>query len=185
MAARRSPPSPVADLVLAGVVTGARGLGGEVRIRSFTAEPDGIAAYGPLYDESGARLFRLRLTGSARDQLIGRFEGVEDRTAAEALKGTELFIPRTAFPRAGDEEYYHVDLIGLRVERSDGGTLGTVRAVHDFGAGDVLDIVDEGGASVMLPFSRAVVPEVDLAGRRIVVEPPPELADDANGGEGT
>ena len=175
MMARGLKSSPEAGLVLVGVVAGARGLRGEVRIRSLTGDPADIAAYGPLSDETGGAPLSVRVTGRSRDQVVVRVDGVEDRTAAEALKGRRLFVPRTAFPDAGEEEYYHVDLIGLRAERGSGESLGTVRAVHDFGAGDVLEIAANGGKALMVPFTRAAVPAIDTAAGRLIVEPPPEL----------
>lgn len=168
--------------VCVGVITGARGLKGEVRVKSFTARPADVGAYGPLADEAGTRTLRLTVTGPAKDAVIARVEGVADRDAAEALKGTRLYVDRDALPEPGEEEYYHADLIGLRVERAgEAGTWGTVKAVHDFGGGALLDIERPDGASLMVPFTRAAVPEVDIAGGRIVVEPPAETADGTDG----
>jgi 16S rRNA processing protein RimM len=175
MTAQGQTSPPAADLVFVGVVTGARGLKGEVRIRSFTGDPASIAAYGPLCDETGGQPLCVRVTGRSKDQLVVRVDGVDDRNAAEDLKGRRLFVPRAALPEPDDEEFYHVDLIGLRAERSGGETLGTIDAVHDFGAGNVLEISGGEGGSMMVPFTRAVVPLVDVAGGRVVVDPPPEL----------
>lgn len=178
MAARRR--ERAADLVCLGVVTGPRGLRGEVRIRSFTADPADLARYGTLCDETGGRSFRVRVTGGAKGQLVARIEGVEDRDAAEALKGVRLHVPRAALPETGAGEYYHADLIGLRAELAAGAAgeaLGTVRAVHDFGAGPVLEIAGDRCGVVMVPFTRAVVPEVDVAGGRLVIDPPAGLLD--------
>ncbi len=178
MAARRR--EQAADLVCLGVVTGPRGLQGEVRIRSFTADPADVARYGTLYDEAGGRSFRVRVTGRSKGQLVARIEGVEDRDAAEALKGARLHVRREALPETGEGEYYHADLIGLRAELAPGaagGPLGTVRAVYDFGAGPVLEIAGGGCGVVMVPFTRAIVPEVDVAGGRVVIDPPPGLLD--------
>ena len=167
------------ERVCVGVVGAARGLRGEVRVRSYTADPDAIATYGTLSDEAGKRQFRMRVVGHHKGQLIARFDGVEDRTAAEALNGVRLFLPREALPEPEDEEeYYHVDLIGLAAETVDGSPLGRVRGVEDYGAGDVLDVVDPEGRSVLVPFTRAVVPVVDLEGGRLVVDPPPGLLED-------
>jgi len=180
MAARRTGSADPPGLVCVGVVSGARGLKGDIRVRSFTAEPEGVAAYGPVVDENGAPLFDLAVVGTHKNDVIVRIEGVADRTQAEGLKGIRLYVPRTALPEPEAEEYYHADLIGLDAEMAGVGTLGTVRAVHDFGAGDVLEI--DGGAEgpVMVPFTRAAVPEVDIAGGRIVIAPIPGLlADDA------
>ena len=177
MTAQGQTSTPAADLVFVGVVTGARGLRGEVRVRSFTGDPAAIAAYGPLCDETGGHPLQVRVTGRSKDQVVVRVEGVDDRNAAEDLKGRRLFVPRAALPEPDGEEFYHIDLIGLRAERSGGEILGTVRAVHDFGAGDVLEIGGDDGASIMVSFTRAAVPAVDVAGGRVIVDPPPELAE--------
>jgi 16S rRNA processing protein RimM len=163
--------------VCVGVVTGAHGVRGAVRIKSFTAEPEDVAAYGPLDDERGERQFALRLVGSAKGVLIGWLSGVEDRDRAEAMRGLRLYLPRTALPPPGDDEYYHADLIGLAAELTDGTPFGRVRAVHDFGAGDTLEIERPEGQPVMVPFTRAVVPVIDIAGGRLVVDPPEGLLD--------
>jgi 16S rRNA processing protein RimM len=163
--------------ICVGVVTGPHGVTGAVRIKSFTAIPEDIAAYGPLTDESGRQSFELRLVGAAKGVLIGRLGDVADRNRAEALRGLRLYLPRTALPPPEPEEYYHADLIGLDVVLRDGTLLGQVRAVHDFGAGDSLEVVRSGAPPVMVPFTRAVVPVVDIAGGRLVVEPPDGLLD--------
>jgi len=177
---RPPPPGPAADgaRLCVGVVTGARGLKGEVRIKSFTADPDAIAAYAPITDESGLRQFRLRIVGHHKDQLVVRIDGVADRSAAEALGRTQLYVPRDALPPPAEDEYYHADLVGLAAEAPDGKPLGLVKAVHDFGAGAMLEIREPDGREVLVPFSRAVVPVVDLAGGRVVVDAPPGLLEE-------
>lgn len=161
-----------------GVISGAHGVRGAVRIKTFTAEPEAIAAYGPVTDEAGARSFKLSLAGTARGQAIARIPGVSDRDAAEALKGTHLYVPRAALPETGSEdEFYVADLVGLLVEAKDGAALGRVLAIHDFGAGEVLEVGEKPSTSVMLPFTRAVVPVVDLAEGRLVVDPPAGFLD--------
>lgn len=162
--------------VCVGVIGAARGLRGEVRVTSYTDDPDAIASYGPLRDEKGARSFRLRIVGHHKNQVIARVEGVDDRTAAEALNGVRLYVSRDALPEAGEDEFYHADLIGLAAETVDGRVLGRVRGVEDFGAGAVLDVVGE-GVSVLVPFTRAVVPVVDPANGKVVIDPPPGLLD--------
>ena len=164
--------------VCVGVVTGAHGVRGAVRLKSFTAEPGDVARYGPLEDENGERRFKLRLVGSAKGVLIARLAGVEDRDRAEALRGLRLYLPRDALPPPGEEEYYHADLIGLEAALIDGSPLGRVRAVHDFGAGDTLEIDRAAGPPVMVPFTRAIVPVVDVASGRLVIDPPPGLIDE-------
>ena len=163
--------------VLMGVVTGAHGVRGLLRVKSFAGEPAAIAAYGPLEDEGGSRRFALEVVGAAKGVLIMRLPGVADRDAAEGLKGQRLYLPRAALPEPEEEEYYHADLIGLAVELAAGGSFGRVRAVHDFGAGDSLEIECADGRVVMVPFTRAIVPVVDIAQGRVVIEPPPGLLD--------
>src|SRR4051812_8291245 len=161
--------------VCVGVVTGAHGVRGAVRLKSFTAEPENIASYGPLEDESGTRRFALRVVGSAKGVLIAAISGIDDRDRAEAMRGLRLYLPRSSLPPPGDEEYYHADLIGLTAARADGMPIGTVRAVHDFGAGDMLEIARSEGQPVMVPFTREVVPIIDFDAGRLVIDPPPGL----------
>ena len=168
--------------VCVGVVTGAHGVRGAVRVKSFTAEPGDVASYGPLEDESGERRFALRLVGTAKGVLIAAIAGIDDRDRAEALRGLRLYLPRAAQPPTEEEEYYHADLIGLEATLPDGAALGTVRAVHDFGAGDTLEIERPAGQPVVVPFTRAVVPVIDLDAGRLVVDPPPGLLDKAEAG---
>jgi 16S rRNA processing protein RimM len=163
--------------VCVGVVAGAHGVRGAVRLKSFTAEPEDVARYGPLQDERGERRFALRIVGSAKGVLIAAISGIDDRDRAEALRGLRLYLPRSALPPPEEEEYYHADLIGLDVALPDGTALGRVRAVHDFGAGDTLEIERASGPPVMVPFTRAVVPVVDLAAGRVILDPPPGLLD--------
>ena len=173
-------PTPaVGGYVCLGVISGARGMKGEVRIKSFAEQAENIAAYGPVYDESGERSWRIKVTGQARGQVIARLDGVEDRSGAEALKGLRLHVPREALPMPDDDEYYHADLVGLTAELAGGGVLGTVRAVHDFGAGGILEIAAEGEGEVMVPFTRAIVPEVDMAAGKVIVDPPAGLLEPA------
>ena len=170
--------------VCLGVISGARGMKGEVRIKSFTEQAENIAAYGPVFDEGGGRSWSIKVTGQARGQVIARLDGVEDRAAAEALKGQRLHVPRGALPAPGDDEYYHADLVGLAAELAGGGVLGTVRAVHDFGAGSILEIAAEGDDGFMVPFTRAAVPEIDMAAGKVVVDPPTGLLDPVDADEG-
>jgi 16S rRNA processing protein RimM len=160
------------ERVLLGVITGAHGVRGLVRVKSFTAEPAAIAAYGPLQDEGGERSFALETVGAAKGVLIARVPGVTDRNAAERLKGVRLYLPRAALPEPGVEEYYHADLVGLTAMLRDGEVFGRVRAVHEYGAGDSLEIERPDGGTVFIPFTSAAVPLVDIAAGRLVVEPP-------------
>jgi 16S rRNA processing protein RimM len=166
-----------ANRVCVGIITGAHGVRGAVRVKSFTADPEGVARYGPLEDEKGERHLSLRLVGSAKGVVIARLSGIADRDHAEALRGLRLYLPRTALPPTADEEYYHADLIGLEAALADGTALGHVRAIHDFGAGDTLEIERPDGPPAMVPFTRAIVPIVDLAAGRLVLDPPPGLID--------
>lgn len=161
-----------------GVIAGAHGVRGLVRVKSFAEAPEDLTAYGPLTDEAGARSFELTVTGRAKDALLARLEGVTDRDQAQALKGTRLYVLRAALPALDEEEtYYHADLVGLAAEDRGGRPLGRVRAVHNFGAGDLLEL-DGGqdGPPLLLAFTKAAVPVVDLEAGRIVVEPPEEVA---------
>jgi 16S rRNA processing protein RimM len=161
--------------ILVGVVAGAHGVRGELKVKSFTQNPRAIASYGPLADRTGTRSFRLKLRGEVRGLLIARIEGVDDRDQAEALKGLELFVARDVLPKPKRDEWYLADLVGLAAVSIDGKTLGKVVAVQNFGAGDVVEIAPERGATYMLPFTKRVVPEVDIAGGRIVIDPPAEV----------
>jgi 16S rRNA processing protein RimM len=169
--------SPPDKRVCVGAVAGAHGVRGAVKIKSFTATPEDVAAYGPLEDESGERCFSLRLIGAGKGVLIGHLSGIADRNRAEASRGLRLYLPRAALPPTEQDEYYHADLIGLEAVLTDGTPVGPVRAVHDFGAGDTLEIARSDGPPVLVPFTRAVVPSVDLAAGRLVVDPPPGLLD--------
>jgi 16S rRNA processing protein RimM len=164
---------PGTGRVCVGVITSAHGVRGAVRVKSFTASPGAIGEFDLLRDEAGCAL-RLEVKEVRAKVVIAAVAGVDDRAAAERLRGTKLFVPRSALPQAGAEEYYHADLIGAACERGDGSVLGTVRAVNDFGAGDVLEIAGPGG-TLMVPFTAEAVPVVDLANRRLVIEPPPGL----------
>lgn len=169
--------------VCLGVVSGARGLRGHVWIRSFTAVPADIAAYGPLTDEAGHRRLALSVVETLRDKVACRIEGIADRTAAEALKGIRLFIERGRLPQPEDDEFYHVDIVGLAVEltaaNGDHATrAGTVVAVHDYGAGAVLEVGGGPFGTLMVPFTKASVPVVDVAGGRIAIAALPGLLSD-------
>ena len=167
-------PDP-ANLVLLGVVTGVRGLRGELRIKSFTAHPEDLGAYGPLWDKAGEVSYQVIVTGEARGQLIARIRGVSDRIGAEMLKGLTLHIPRSALPKLEEDEFYHSDLIGLQVITTSGEVLGTVSAVEDFGASDVLEVDGGPVKGLVVPFTKEVVPEIDLNTGWVMVDPPDGL----------
>lgn len=171
----RSGPRVAPDLVCLGEIVGAHGVKGALRVKSYAAVPTDLASYGPLTDAKGERPFTLSVVGETRGAVIARIEGITDRDAAEALKGTRLHVPREALPEPGADSYYHVDLIGLEAVDVNGSAVGRVAAVHDLPAGDVLEIRQDGGGELMLPFTRAVVPRVDIRARRLVVDPPGEV----------
>jgi 16S rRNA processing protein RimM len=160
--------------VLLGAVIGAQGLKGEVKVKTFTETPQKLGAYGPLHTKDGKR-FRVMSMREAKDGAVVALEGVNDRNAAEALKGAELFVPRAALPKEAADEFYHADLIGLRAEDTEGRAMGTVRALHNFGAGDVIELVRDDGDEVFLPFTREVAQEIDIEGGRIVIAAPEEV----------
>lgn len=166
-----------------GVIAGARGIHGEVRVRAFTERGEDVAAYGPLTDETGGRSFTLANLRPIRGGVAARVEGVEDRTSAEALKGARLYVAREALPDLEDDEFYHADLMGARVVSPDGEEVGRVVALHDFGAGDMLEIERADGPPLVAPFTRETVPEIDMNEGRIVLTPPPGLWDGGGGGE--
>lgn len=168
--------------ICVGAIAGAFGVRGEARVKSFCAEPEAIAGYGTLMTEDG-RMFDLVLGRPVKGGFAARLSGVLTREAAEALRGTRLYADRSRLPALPDDEYYHADLIGLRVVDTGGVALGTVRAVHDHGAGDVLDVLGPAG-EVMLPFTRAAVPTVDLGAGVIVADPPADLGEDEGQGDG-
>jgi 16S rRNA processing protein RimM len=164
--------------ILVGAIAGAFGVRGEVRLKSFCAEPEAIAAYAPLVAEDG-RSFAVTLVKPLSGAFAARLGGVATREQAEALRGTRLYAPRERLPALPDDEFYHADLIGLAVVDAGGAALGRVRAVHDHGAGDLIEVERPGAAAVLIPFTRAAVPTVDLAARRMVVDPPEGLLDGA------
>ena len=169
--------SPAAGLVEVGVFGAPHGVKGEMRLKSFTADPLGIQDYAPLTNKTGQRRFVLKTARLVKDDmLVVAVEGVSDRSAAEALTNLTLWVPRDQLPEPDEEEFYHADLIGLVAHAPDGTALGTVTAVHDFGAGDILDIaplID--GPSLLVPFTKAIVPVVDLAAGRLTVILPDEV----------
>jgi 16S rRNA processing protein RimM len=167
------------ELIFVGAVTGVRGLKGEVRIKSFTADPKGISAYGDVFEENGDKSYTIRVTGQAKGQVLARLGGIDDRDAAEAMKGTRLYVPKSALPPPDEDEFYFSDLVGLSADLLDGGNLGRVKEVHDFGAGAILEVVGGEYGVVMVPFTRAAVPTVDKAQGRVVIDPPAGLLEPA------
>lgn len=161
-------------LVCLAVVTAAHGVRGAFKLRCFTEEPESVAAYGPLVDEQGRELFELEVLGSARGGVIARARGIADRDAAEALRGLHLYVPRERLPEPDEDEFYVEDLAGLEAVSPGGEPLGRVVGVFNFGAGDLVEITTLQGRSLMVPFTREAVPEIDVAAGRLVVDPPPE-----------
>lgn len=153
-----------------GVIGAAHGIRGEVRVKSFTDDPLALGDYGPLLSENG-RVFVIAQIRAQKDVVVVRFEGVDDRNAAEALNGTRLFVERAALPEELDEEeFYHTDLIGLDVLDETDALVGKVKAVQNFGGGDIVEIVGAGRASVLVPFTRAAVPTIDIAAGRLIID---------------
>jgi 16S rRNA processing protein RimM len=152
------------ERVLLGRITGAHGLKGEVKIAAFTAGPEDVAAYGPLTNADGTKSFEIAsLRSAGGGSVIARLRGVADRNAAEALRGTELFVSREVLPAPGEDEYYHSDLIGLAAVSSAGEALGEIIAVHNYGAGDLLELrLPNSRKTELIPFESAYVPMVDL-----------------------
>ena len=168
------------DLICVGVIGGAYGVQGEVRLKSFTSEPTAIAEYAPLYTEDQTREFDLVLTGRVKNGLSARMSGIVSKEEADALKGTDLFVPRDRLPSLPDDEFYHADLVGLTVYDTGGALLGEVRSVQNHGASDLLEI--DGPklkTTALLPFTRAAVPTIDLTAGKIIADPPEGLLPDA------
>ena len=154
----------------------AHGVKGEVKLWSFTADPAAVADYGPLESEDGLQRFEIEAMRPAKDHLVARLSGVRDRDAAERLVNVRLYVARDRLPAPAPEEFYHADLIGLRAESRDGAALATIVGIHDFGAGDLLELRPlSGGGTVLMPFTAQTVPEVDIAGGRIIIDPPQDL----------
>lgn len=164
------------DLICVGAIAGAFGVNGDVRLKSFTAEPEDIAAYNPLTTEDGSLSFDVTLTGHTKNGFTAQLSGVHTKEQADALRGVRLYTQRTRLPSLPDDEYYHADLIGLEVYDTGGTLLGTVKDVQNHGATDLLELHGPGlKDTVLLPFTLEAVPTVDLASGRIVADPPDGL----------
>ena len=161
------------DRVIVGAIGGSFGVQGEVRLKSFCADPQAIADYTPLYTEDGRAFAQLILTGQLKNGFTARIDGVVTKEDADALRNVSLYAERALMPSLPDDEYYYADLIGLTVVDTGGATLGTVKNVMDHGAGDLLEVTVPGQAeTILLPFTQAAVPTVDLTAKRIVADPP-------------
>ncbi len=161
--------APFDDAVLLAVVLSAHGLKGEVKLKLFTEDPDALQSYGALTSGDGRQLELNSVRANKGDEVVAQLKGFSDRDAAESLKGQRLYVPRRALPPPREDEFYHADLIGLRAEDENGKVLGSIIAVHNFGAGDVIEISDGEGALQFLPFTRDAVPLVDLDAKRVVI----------------
>lgn len=162
--------------ICVGAIAGAFGVRGEVRLKSFTAEAEAIAGYSPLATEDGSRTFTVTLTRVIKNGLAARLSGIETKEQADEMKGVKLFVPRDRLPEPEEDEFYHADLIGLEVRDTGGTLLGRVKSVQNHGAGDLLEL--HGPAlknTVLLPFTKEIVPTVDIASGRLVVDPPEGL----------
>ncbi len=157
-------------MVCVAQIGAAHGVRGAFRVRCFTELPESVAAYGPLCAADGRVLFELEIVGSTKGGVIARAPGIADRDAAEALRGTRLYVPRSRLPEPDEEEFYHEDLVGLVARDRTGSELGRVAAVHNYGAGDILEIATTAGASELVPFTRAAVPVIDLARGFLTIE---------------
>jgi 16S rRNA processing protein RimM len=151
---------------------------GAVKLWTFTEDPLAVKHYGPLVTKDGARQFEVTDAREAKGHLVVTLKGVATREDAERLNGVELYIAREKLPATDDNEYYHADLIGLAAVTPANEPLGRVIAIHNFGAGDIIEIAPPHGATMLLPFTNAVVPSVDLASGRVVIELPEEIEGD-------
>lgn len=154
------------------------GVRGQVRLWTFTEDPYAVLDYGPLSSKDGKRTIEIDNVREAKGHLVATLKGVTDRDAAARLNGVELYVARDTLPDTEDGEYYHADLIGLAAVNAAGEVIGRVVAMHDFGAGDIIEIAPPSGPTLLLPFTDAVVPTVDIAGGKVVIEMPGEIVGD-------
>ena len=166
----------MANRICVARIGAAHGVRGEVKLWSFTEDPAAVAQYGPLETQDGTRCFEIEALRAAKDHFVARIAGVNDRDAAESLRNIELYIPRARLPKIEEADtFYHADLVGLDAVTPDGARVGTVHALHNFGAGDIIEIAPDGGGDpLMLLFNETTVPKIDVAARQIVVVPPAE-----------
>jgi 16S rRNA processing protein RimM len=168
----------MAEQICIARIGAAHGVRGAVKLWTFTEDPLAVTAYGPLVTKDGARSFEVATAREAKGHLVVTLKGIATREEAERLNGLELYIAREKLPATGEDEYYHADLIGLTAVTPANEPLGRVIAIHNFGAGDIIEIAPPQGATMLLPFSNAVVPTIDLAGGRVVIELPKEIEGD-------
>jgi 16S rRNA processing protein RimM len=156
----------------------AHGVRGAVKLWTFTEDPFAVTRYGPLSTKDGARAFEVAHAREGKGHLVATLKGVTSRNEAERLNGLELYVARERLPTTDKDEYYHADLIGLAAVTTADQSLGKIVAIHNFGAGDIVEIAPPKGATLLLPFTNAVVPTVDIAGGRVVIELPQEIEGD-------
>ena len=176
------------DLVFVAAIAAAHGVRGECKVKTFTGDPAAAFTYGPFLDANGVEILRAKRWRPVKDGWVVAFDKELSREEAQALRGTRLHVPRSALPALDEEEYYHADLIGLAVETLDGTPMGRVKALHDFGSGDLMEITgtpDRPG-DWFLPFTHACVPHISLKDRRVTIDPPEETGskDEEEAGEG-
>ncbi|WP_375414877.1 ribosome maturation factor RimM [uncultured Bradyrhizobium sp.] len=168
----------MAALVCVARIGAPHGVRGAVKLWTFTEDPLAVQRYGPLTTKDGTRRFEVATAREAKGHLVATLKGVASREDAERLNGVELYVARTRLPATDADEYYHADLIGLAAVTTADQPIGRVAAIHNFGAGDIIEIAPPHGATMLLPFTNAVVPTVDLAGGRVVIELPAEIEGD-------
>jgi 16S rRNA processing protein RimM len=158
--------------ICVGRIGAPHGVRGEVKLWPFTSDPLAIGRYGELVTADGTRRFEVEALRPARDHVVARLKGIHDRTTAEALRNLELFVPRDRLPEIEEpDEFYHADLVGLTACDRAGRALGSIVAVHNFGAGDLLELrPDAGGDTVLVPFTQLIVPEIDMAAGKLVID---------------
>lgn len=162
-------------LIPVGVIGAARGLKGDLRVKSYTADPRAIGSYGPLTNASGSEVFKVKVIGEQKGVLLVRIKGVEDRNGADAMKGQTLYIERDRLPKPDEDEFYFMDLVGLDAELGDGSPFGQVVDADDYGGGPFLEVASRDHGRVLIPFTKACVPNVNITGKKVVIDPPPGL----------
>ena len=159
-----------------GTITSPHGVKGEVKIQPHTQYPDDLTAYGPLYDQSGSKTFGIHIKRIQNDAVIATIDGCNDRNAAEQLRGKKLYVPREALPETEEEEFYHEDLVNLKIRTPEGAEIGIVKAIHNFGAGDIIEIsLNDSKKTDMLPFNLDTVPTINIEEGYIIISQPDEL----------
>jgi 16S rRNA processing protein RimM len=171
---------PSSDLVFVAAIAGAHGVKGECKVKSFTGEPEAAFAYGPFLDAQGKTLFTPARHRRAKDAFVVAFKENLTREQAQAARGTKLYVPRSALPALDEDEFYHSDLLGLKVQALDGAPMGRIKAVHDFGGGDLLEIVDspDRRGAWMIPFTREQVPHISISEGVVTIDPLEEVEGD-------